>query len=393
MAWRTGIPPIWLVFAAAVTVQLGFGLYPVVVKAFAASQNTNPLIFSFYRDTLCFPLLFACALVAEKRIIIPRPRMLLVLMVLGLVGMFGNQLFYILGVYLAGPDVASAFQPIIPVWTAVIAALTCMERIPHLVFVHGWAKFLGILLAAGGAVEMTVTGQEGGGGSSSAADGNATGHGKHVSRYLLGCMCLFVNTLLMSMYILIQKRFIFLAPNCRWKDFPVGTTAYSYFFGAVFMGLASLYYPIQGDTAVYYIPTPSLYALVFAIFVTSALCYLLITWTNLHLSSSIATAFWPVQVLVTGVAAWFITGETFQPAQYAGVVMLLAGLLLVLFSNYMGERQSQGRPVWRWDRCLSGKVAVGGRSPSDSSDEDYRPLLSRHRGQQEAEKPAPSHLN
>jgi hypothetical protein len=49
MAWRTGVPPKWLVFAGAVTVQVGFGLYPVIVKVFAAKNNTNPLIFSFYR--------------------------------------------------------------------------------------------------------------------------------------------------------------------------------------------------------------------------------------------------------------------------------------------------------------------------------------------------------
>ena len=40
----------------------------------------------------------------------------------------------------------------------------------------------------------------------------------------------------------------------RWKDYPVGTTAYSYFFGAMFMGVASLYYPINGQFDVYYMP-------------------------------------------------------------------------------------------------------------------------------------------
>ena len=42
----------------------------------------------------------------------------------------------------------------------------------------------------------------------------------------------------------------------------------------------------------------SIYALVYAIFVTSCLCYLLLTWANLHLSSAIVTAFWPLQVHV-----------------------------------------------------------------------------------------------
>jgi drug/metabolite transporter (DMT)-like permease len=387
--WKSGVPPTWLVFAAAVAVQVGFGLYPVIVKYFAARNNANPLIFSFYRDVLCFPVLFVCALAAERKILIPRCRILVVLMVLGLFGMFGNQLFFILGVYLAGPDIASAFQPIIPVWTAILAALTCIEKIPHPVYVHGWAKFIGIILAAGGAVEITVTGQseDNDSGSSSTNSGSTNGT-SHVSHYLLGCMSLFLNTICMAIYVLVQKRFIFMAPNCRWKEYPVATTAYSYFFGAVFMGLASLYYPFQGRVDVYHIPRESLYALVFAIFITSALCYLLITWTNMHLSSSIATAFWPVQVFVTGIAAWLITHDTFKPLQYLGVVMLIVGLLLVLFSNYMSERQKEHRAVLRLDACTERKVAVGGNSSSESSEEDYKPLLSKPRAHhQERESP------
>lgn len=44
------------------------------------------------------------------------------------------QLLYILGVYWAGPDIASAFQPIIPVWTTILALLTCIEKVPS--FMH-----------------------------------------------------------------------------------------------------------------------------------------------------------------------------------------------------------------------------------------------------------------
>ena len=32
--------------------QVGFGLYPVIVKLFAADQKANPVIFSFYRQVL-----------------------------------------------------------------------------------------------------------------------------------------------------------------------------------------------------------------------------------------------------------------------------------------------------------------------------------------------------
>ena len=43
----------------------------------------------------------------------------------------------------------------------------------------------------------------------------------------------------------------------------------------------------------------SVYVMVYATFVTSALCYLLITWANSQVSSILVTAFWPVQVPCT----------------------------------------------------------------------------------------------
>ena len=46
------------------------------------------------------------------------------------------QLLYILGVYWAGPDVASTIQPIIPIWTAILALLTCTEKLPSLFHVN-----------------------------------------------------------------------------------------------------------------------------------------------------------------------------------------------------------------------------------------------------------------
>ena len=64
----------------------------------------------------------------------------------------------------------------------------------------------------------------------------------------------------------------------------------------------------------------SAYALVYAIFINSALCYLLMTWSNLHLSSILVTAFWPVQVT----AAMPLTFT------YVAIFSLIAGLLLAI---------------------------------------------------------------
>ena len=53
-----------------------FGLYPTLVKDLA--RTDSPLVFSFYRDLCGVPLLFLCAFITERKIMIPGPKMLLV---------------------------------------------------------------------------------------------------------------------------------------------------------------------------------------------------------------------------------------------------------------------------------------------------------------------------
>ncbi len=56
--------------------KVGFGLYPVVVRKFASTAE--PLTVAFYQDVGCFPLLFLCAVLVEKKLIFPGIKMLLV---------------------------------------------------------------------------------------------------------------------------------------------------------------------------------------------------------------------------------------------------------------------------------------------------------------------------
>ena len=56
---------------------MDFGLYPVVVRKFAA-DTAKPLIVALYQDLGSFPLLFLCAVIAERKLMFPGPRMLLV---------------------------------------------------------------------------------------------------------------------------------------------------------------------------------------------------------------------------------------------------------------------------------------------------------------------------
>ena len=54
--------------------------------------------------------------------------------------MFGGQLFYIMGVYFAGPDVASMYQPAMPVWAAVFVIIAGVEKVPNILTLKGVLK-------------------------------------------------------------------------------------------------------------------------------------------------------------------------------------------------------------------------------------------------------------
>ena len=126
----------------------------------------------------------------------------------------------------------------------------------------------------------------------------------------------------------------------------VNLTAWAYFFGTIFMGISSLYYVAHKDWGAFdiphevlsfgriplydcvcmcvcmcvcvcvcvcvwsfllislflffplclWFPQQSLTPLIYAVLVTSSFCYLVITFANKHISSTVVTAFWPGQV-------------------------------------------------------------------------------------------------
>ena len=242
-------------------------------------------------------------------------------------GIYGNQFLYILGVYYTNANIASIFQPAIPVWTAVLAMLLRIEELPALSKLRGWSKILGILLAAGGAAVMMINKAKGGGGTWSS--GSFAGY-----LFLLG------NTLCMSVYVLLQKRFIFNKEESEWRTIPITVTAWSYLFGVIFMALTSLYYVDQPEKFTN-IPKEEVYPIVYAIFIASALCYLLITWCNMQISASLVTASWPLQVLFCAILSYLILGEVMSMLEYIGGAMIILGLFAVVWASYAEEQEKK----------------------------------------------------
>jgi len=134
----------------------------------------------------------------------------------------------------------------------------------------------------------------------------------------IGNIFLLLNCSCMALYINIQKVFIFRndkepgAVGSIWVKNPVHITAWSYFFGAIAMIITALVGNAlkveflgfgDQDPDPFHIPKPMFVGLVYAVFISSALCYGLITFANKHLPATVVTAFWPVQVPVAVILA------------------------------------------------------------------------------------------
>lgn len=113
-------------------------------------------------------------------------------------------------------------------------------------------------------------------------------------------------------------------------------TAWSYLFGAMFMALASLYYVNKPEKFTYF-PQEEVYPILYAIFIASGLCYLLISWCNMQISASLVTATWPLQVLFCAILSYFVLGEVLKTLEYVGGVLIVIGLMAVVWSNFSEE--------------------------------------------------------
>ena len=295
-------------------------------------------------------------------------------MVLGLTRMFIGQLLFLLGIYLTNANMAAMFQPSVPVWCTFLAMLSGVEPPPVLTKSHGLAKVVGILLAVTGAVTMTL------GKFRDEDNPNEESwlvSGSSVGSQFLGCVCLLCQSASTAVYYVIQKKYIFNQPYSIWKNQPMTVTAWSYFFGAIFMALASLIYVSQPEKFTSF-SKEAFYCLVYAIFITSSMCYLLLSWCNMQAPSTFVTASWPLQSLFCAVLSFIFLHKSLQLLEFFGGSFIVCGLAAVLWSKYteekelrmqLNEKNARDKPPhnldWKFSEAISeGYVVI----PQDNDD-------------------------
>ncbi|CAI7839694.1 unnamed protein product [Closterium sp. NIES-54] len=147
--------PLWSVHVALAVVMLNNGVYHVLAKR-ALAEGVHALVFCVYRDAIALLALLPAAALAERsQHHLMSPKLLLPFFLLGLTGILGNQLLFLLGLNLTGPTTAAALQPSIPVFTLLLALLLGLDSL-NLQQWRDQVRLVGLALCVGGAVLMAV---------------------------------------------------------------------------------------------------------------------------------------------------------------------------------------------------------------------------------------------
>ncbi len=275
------------VHLALLAVQLSFSGLQVVGKSVLVVLP--PLAIACLRVLFATPVLFLLA----RREPAPPRRLWGRLALLGLLGVFANQVLFIVGLQHTSATNAAILMPSIPVFTVAVGTLLGVERI-------GQRRLLGVLLASAGALVLLDP-------TRLTSSGGA----------LLGNALILANCLSYATFMVLQRP---LLEEISGKSL----LAWSFLFGGA--GVLVVGAPALATVAPAAVPAHVWWGLAFILLFPTVLGYALNTWAISRSSPTLAAVYSTLQPPLTGALAFVSLGETPGWREALGFVLIAAGL-------------------------------------------------------------------
>jgi drug/metabolite transporter (DMT)-like permease len=286
-------------------VQLAFGGFHVVAKAALASLS--PLALAGLRVALATPFLVWLAWRRDR--VIPDRRDFPMLVLLGFLGVFGNQILFIEGLQLTTATNASILMTSLPVFAAATAVLLRIEPlVPR--------RLAGILLSVAGALVLVNPFRF------TADRGMATGN-----------LMILANALCYALFLVLQRPLLQRIP---WRTL----IAWSFVFGGGGVLLVSL--PSLARLEPAEVPASAWWGVAYIVVLATVFAYAANTWAVRRSSPALVAAYGTLQPLITVVLAATVLGERFGWMEGLGFALIVAGLWLV--STQRGNGINPKRP-------------------------------------------------
>lgn len=286
-----------LAIAALLMVQILYGLNYTFAKIVFNDNYISPLAFVVLRVAGAAILFWIISLFLPKEKIQKKDYFKFILAAIFGVGI--NMILFLKGLELTTPIHASAIMTITPITILILSAIVLKEQVTNL-------KILGVILALGGALALTIYGK-----STRTAD--------NVS---LGNTFIFLNAISYSIYVILIKQL-------SAKYHPFTFIKWLFLFGFIFVlpfGISELSV-IQWQSF-----TPSItFAVLFVIVGATFGTYLLNPLALTKLKASTVGVFIYLQPVIAGLFAIFMGIDTIDSVKIIAMIFIFLGVYIVSY--------------------------------------------------------------